>query len=285
MKVIKTVAEMAALGKQWRREGKSVGLVPTMGYLHEGHISLAKEAVAHHDIVVMSIFVNPIQFGAGEDLKQYPRDMAGDKKKAAEAGVDFIFAPKAADMYPKGFCTVIDVKTLTTTLCGVSRQGHFQGVAVVVSKLFHLVQPDAAYFGQKDGQQLAVIRRMVADLNMPLEIVGVPIVREADGLALSSRNVYLDAEAREQALVLSQSLMKAKAAYEAGERECSKLKIMIREHIATAWLSDVEYVEIVDADDMQPVEMIDRPVMVAMAVRFNGTRLIDNLLLGQELAE
>lgn len=280
MQLIKTVAEMKELGWKWRLEGKKVGLVPTMGFLHEGHLSLAKAAVADNDITVMSVFVNPIQFGVNEDLDTYPRDLAGDMAKAESVGVDYIFSPEPVDMYPKGFATKMDIDGVTETLCGASRPGHFQGVAVVVSKLFHLVQPTNAYFGQKDGQQLAVIRRFVDDLNIPVNIIGRPIVREADGLALSSRNTYLDDECRKQALVLSQSLQKAQAAYDNGERSAEALKNLIKEHINTAPLANIEYVEVVDQLTMQPVKELAAPVMIAMAVRFKTTRLIDNILLG-----
>lgn len=280
MQLIKTVDEMKKLGKQWRIEGKKVGLVPTMGFLHEGHLSLAKAAVVDNDITVMSVFVNPIQFGVNEDLDTYPRDLAGDMAKAEAVGVDYIFSPEPIDMYPKGFATKIDIEGVTETLCGASRPGHFQGVAVVVTKLFNLVQPTNAYFGQKDGQQLAVIRRFVEDLNIPVNIIGKPIVREHDGLALSSRNTYLDAECRKQALVLNQSLKIAEEAYNNGERNTEVLLKLIENHINSAPLANIEYIEAVDCLTMQPVAEIAAPVMIAMAVRFKTTRLIDNILLG-----
>lgn len=280
MQLIKTVAEMRDLGWQWRLAGKKVGLVPTMGFLHAGHLSLAEASVAENEITVMSVFVNPIQFGVNEDLDTYPRDLEGDMKKAASVGVDYIFSPEPADMYPAGFATTIDVAGVTDTLCGASRPGHFQGVAVVVSKLFHLVQPTNAYFGQKDGQQLAVIKRFVTDLNIPVTIHGCPIVRESDGLAMSSRNSYLDEACRQQALVLNQSLKKAETAYIAGERDARTICRLVREHIETAPLADIEYVQVVDRLTMQPVATLDNPVMVAVAVRLRNTRLIDNLLLG-----
>ena len=280
MQLIKTVEEMQNLGWKWRLEGKKVGLVPTMGFLHAGHLSLAKAAVEENDITVMSVFVNPIQFGVNEDLDTYPRDLAGDMQKAESVGVDYIFSPEPADMYPAGFATKMDVEGVTATLCGASRPGHFQGVAVVVSKLFHLVQPTNAYFGQKDGQQLAVIKRFVSDLNIPVTIHGEPIVREADGLALSSRNTYLDEECRKQALVLSQSLKLAKEAYDGGERNSEALKTLIQKHIETAPLANIEYVQVVDQLTMQPVADLTKPVMIALAVRFKTTRLIDNILLG-----
>ena len=280
MELIKSVAEMAELGRKWRAENKRVGLVPTMGYLHEGHLELAKQAVAENDLTVISIFVNPIQFGANEDLDVYPRDLEGDLAKAESVGVKYAFAPEAADMYPTGFATTMDVAGVTQTLCGASRKGHFQGVCVVLSKLFNLVQPYRAYFGQKDGQQLAVVRKLAQDLNMPVEICGVPIVREADGLAKSSRNVYLDEECRKQALVLSQSLQVAKRLYDEGERDVGLIKAAVQAHIETAPLAQIEYVESVDAVTMQPVLKPEKPAMLALAVRFKTTRLIDNIILG-----
>ena len=280
MQLIKSVKEMQDLSWKWRLAGKKVGLVPTMGFLHNGHLSLAQAAVKENDITVMSVFVNPIQFGVNEDLDTYPRDLAGDMAKAESVGVDYIFSPEPSDMYPAGFATKMDVEGVTATLCGASRPGHFQGVSVVVSKLFHLVQPTNAYFGQKDGQQLAVIKRFVTDLNIPVIIHGEPIVREEDGLALSSRNTYLDEECRTQALVLNQSLKIAKKAYEAGEKNAETIKNLIIEHIQTAPLANIEYVQVVDQLTMQPVEKLEKPVMIAMAVRFKTTRLIDNILLG-----
>lgn len=282
MQLIKTVAEMAELGRVWRSENKQVGIVPTMGYLHEGHLALAKEAVANNDITVMTIFVNPIQFGPNEDLDTYPRDLEGDMKKAESVGVDYVFAPQPRDMYPEGFVSSINMTGVTETLCGASRPGHFQGVCVVITKLFNLIQPTNAYFGQKDGQQLAVLKQLARDFNMPVKIWGVPIVREEDGLAKSSRNVYLDAECRKQALVLSQSLQVAKRLYDEGERDCGLIKAAVRAHIETAPLAEIEYIEVVDALTMQPVLQLGRPVMLAMAVRFKTTRLIDNILLGED---
>ena len=280
MELIKSVAEMAELGRKWRAENKRVGLVPTMGYLHEGHLELAKQAVAENDLTVISIFVNPIQFGANEDLDVDPRALEGELAKAESVGVKYAFAPEAADMYPTGFATTMDVAGVTQTLCGASRKGHFQGVCVVLSKLFNLVQPYRAYFGQKDGQQLAVVRKLAQDLNMPVEICGVPIVREADGLAKSSRNVYLDEECRKQALVLSQSLQVAKRLYDEGERDAGLIKAAVQAHIETAPLAQIEYVELVDAVTMQPVLKPEKPAMLALAVRFKTTRLIDNIILG-----
>lgn len=282
MELIKTVAEMAELGKKWRKADKQVGIVPTMGYLHEGHLALAKEAVANNEITVLTIFVNPIQFGPNEDLDTYPRDLAGDMQKAESVGVDYVFAPQPADMYPEGYVSSINMTGVTETLCGQSRPGHFQGVCAVITKLFNIIQPANAYFGQKDGQQLAVLKRLARDFNMPVKIWGVPIVREADGLAKSSRNVYLDEECRKQALVLSQSLQVAKRLYDGGERDCGVIKAAVRAHIETAPLAEIEYIEIVDSLTMQPVLQPTRQVMLALAVRFKTTRLIDNILLGED---
>ena len=280
MELIKSVAEMVELGRKWRAENLRVGLVPTMGYLHEGHLALAERAVAENDLAVISIFVNPIQFGANEDLDVYPRDLEGDLVKAESVGVKYAFAPQAEDMYPRDFGTTMNLAVLTETLCGASRKGHFQGVCVVLTKLFNIVQPARAYFGQKDGQQLAVVRKLAQDLNMPVEICGVPIVREADGLAKSSRNVYLDDECRKQALVLNQSLQVAKRLYDEGERDAGLIKAAVQAHIETAPLAQIEYVELVDALTMQPVLKPERQAMLALAVRFKNTRLIDNILLG-----
>ncbi len=274
---IHSAAEMQAIALALKREGKTIGLCPTMGYLHAGHLSLAKAARAENDVVVMSIFVNPIQFGPNEDYAVYPRDMAHDKALVEDC-VDYIFAPQPEDMYPEGFHTEVAVHELTRHLCGASRPGHFNGVSTVVSKLFNIVQPDRAYFGQKDAQQLAVIRRMVRDLNFPLEIVPMPIVREADGLALSSRNRYLSAEERQQALILNQSLQAAAAAVAAGERDAKKLTDSVRARIQTMPLAEIDYVELVD-EDMQPAEDISGWRLLALAVRFGKTRLIDNIVL------
>lgn len=282
MKTIETVGEMVQLAKAWRQEGKKVGLVPTMGYLHQGHLSLAAAARMDCDIVVMSIFVNPTQFGPNEDYEAYPRDLSHDQVLAEGAGVDYLFAPQPGDMYPNGYSTFVNVEGVTDYLCGAKRPGHFRGVATVVSKLFHIVQPEKAYFGQKDGQQVAVLRRMVADLNMPVEIIARPIVREADGVALSSRNVYLNAEQRQQAVVLSQGLAKARELFVRGERDGEKLKQAVVNMIQTASLSKIDYVQLVDGDTMAPIDRITGKAMLAVAVYFGETRLIDNVLLAVE---
>lgn len=282
MKTIETVTEMVQLAKMWRQEGKRVGLVPTMGYLHQGHLSLAAAARQDCDIVVMSIFVNPTQFGPNEDYEAYPRDLSHDRALAEGAGVDYLFAPQPGDMYPNGYSTFVNVEGVTDHLCGAKRPGHFRGVATVVSKLFHIVQPEKAYFGQKDGQQVAVLRRMVADLNMPVEIIARPIVREADGVALSSRNVYLSAEQRQQAVVLSQGLARARDLFVQGERDGEILKKAVTDVIQTAPLAKIDYVQLVDGDTMAPIPKITGNAMLAVAVYFGETRLIDNVLLTVE---
>lgn len=282
METIETVEQMATLAREWQKQGKKVGLVPTMGYLHQGHLSLAKTARTDCDIVVMSIFVNPTQFGPNEDYASYPRDLLHDQELAAGAGVDYIFAPQPGEMYPNGYSTFVNVDGVTESLCGAKRPGHFRGVATVISKLFHIIQPARAYFGQKDGQQVAVLRRMVKDLNIPVELIAVPIVREADGLALSSRNVYLTPEQRQQAVVLSQGLAKAKALFTAGQRQAAVLLQVVTEQIQTASLAKIDYVQLVDGETMTPISQVEKTAMLAVAVYFGNTRLIDNVLLEVE---
>ena len=264
---------------EWKREGKVIGLVPTMGYLHEGHISLIKKAVEECDKVVVSDFVNPIQFGPGEDLASYPRDLEKDCKACEEAGADLVLAPEPEDMYEDDFCTYVDMDGLTKGLCGKTRPTHFRGVCTVVSKLFHIAQPDRAYFGQKDAQQLAVIRRMVRDLSFPITIVGCPIVREEDGLAKSSRNTYLSPEERQAALCLSRGLQAGKAIYLEGERSTAPVIQAIQEVVEKEPLARIDYIEAVDAVNMEPVSEIKKDVLIAMAVYVGTTRLIDNMLL------
>lgn len=279
METVKTVQQMMALAKEWHKQGKRVGLVPTMGYLHQGHLSLAKTARKDCDIVVMSIFVNPTQFGPNEDYDSYPRDLSHDQELAASAGVDYIFAPQPSDMYPNGYSTFVNVEGVTESLCGARRPGHFRGVATVISKLFHIIQPERAYFGQKDGQQVAVLRRMVKDLNIPVDLIAVPIVREEDGLALSSRNVYLTPEQRQQAVVLFQGLTKAKALFAGGERQADHLTKAVMDQIQTASLANIDYVQLVDGETMAPILQVEKTAMLAVAVYFGNTRLIDNVLL------
>lgn len=276
MKIVETIAEVRAQVREWRQQGLSVGLVPTMGYLHEGHQSLIDRAVADNDRVVVSVFVNPMQFGAGEDLETYPRDMDRDAAICEKAGAALIFHPEPSEMYPADFSSFVDMNTLTGGLCGKTRPIHFRGVCTVVAKLFNIVTPDRAYFGQKDAQQLAVIRHMVNDLSFGIEIVGCPIIREADGLAKSSRNTYLNAEERQAALVLSRSLNKGKELLDAGEKDAGKIRQVILDEINAEPLAKVDYVEIVDWNTLEAVKTIDGAVLVAIAVYIGKTRLIDN---------
>ena len=282
MKLIESVAEMQQLALQTRGEGKSVALVPTMGYLHAGHASLMHEGRKRCDLLVASIFVNPTQFGAGEDLDKYPRDMERDKAIAAAEGVDVIFAPGAGEMYPAGYQTWVDVDRLSLPLCGASRPGHFRGVTTVVCKLFSIVQPTLALFGMKDYQQLAVIRRMTADLNLPVEIVGMPIVREADGLAMSSRNAYLSPENRSKALCLSRAIQSALKAYRGGERDVVALDMIAREQITAAGGAQIDYLEFRNGASLELQQQADDQTLLALAVRIGTTRLIDNCILGED---
>ena len=259
-----------------------MGLVPTMGYLHEGHKSLIDCAVAENDRVVVSVFVNPMQFGPKEDLASYPRDLDRDAAVCESAGAALVFHPEPSEMYHDDFSSFVDMSTLTGGLCGKTRPIHFRGVCTVVSKLFNIVVPDKAYFGQKDAQQLAVIRHMVSDLNFGIEIVGCPIVREEDGLAKSSRNTYLSEEERRAALILSQSLKKGKALLETGETDAAKLRTVIANTLATEPLAKVDYVEVVGWDTLEPVESINGPILTAIAVYIGKTRLIDNFIWQKE---
>lgn len=276
MKIVHTVEEVRAEVKEWKKAGLSVGLVPTMGYLHEGHKSLIDRAVKENDKVVVSVFVNPMQFGPTEDLASYPRDLQRDAALCEDAGATLIFNPEPENMYSDDFSSFIDMNTLTKGLCGKTRPIHFRGVCTVVGKLFNIVQPDKAYFGQKDAQQLAVIRHMVNDLNFNLEIVGCPIIREADGLAKSSRNTYLNAEERQAALILSKSLEHGRELIEAGEKDTAVIKKAITDMIETEPLAKIDYVEIVDWNTLEAVDTIEGPVLNAIAVYIGKTRLIDN---------
>jgi pantoate--beta-alanine ligase len=262
-----------------RRRGQMVGLVPTMGALHAGHLSLIEAARAEAGFVIVSIFVNPTQFGPNEDLQRYPRPLERDLELCGRAGVDLVFHPEPAILYPPGYRTFVEVTGLQNILCGASRPGHFRGVATVVLKLFNLVQPDRAYFGQKDAQQARIIRQMVRDLNVPVEVRVCPIVREADGLALSSRNQYLEADERRQATVLHRALVEARQRIEAGERDAAAVRRAMVEHIASAPGAVVDYIAVVDADSLEELARIvpGRPTLLALAVKFGGTRLIDNL--------
>lgn len=277
--VLRTIQETREWVQQCRSKGESIGLVPTMGFLHEGHISLMRQARASCTRTIASIFVNPLQFGPNEDFERYPRNFQRDLALLEEAGVDAVFAPEVAEMYPRPLKTKVEVSDLTTGLCGVSRPGHFTGVTTVVSKLFHIVTPDKAFFGQKDAQQAIVLQRMVADLNFPLELVICPIIREADGLAMSSRNVYLTPNQRAQAPVLYQSLCHATQVIKDGESSVPAVVAQIKRMISSAPLAQIDYVQVVDLDTLQEVEQITGPVLIALAVRFGTTRLIDNVML------
>jgi len=277
--VLREPAAMRARAEDLRRDGLRIAVVPTMGYLHDGHLALLRAARAAADVVILTIFVNPTQFGPNEDLARYPRDEEGDLAKARGTGLDLAFCPEAAAMYPPGSQTFVEVRELARPLCGERRPGHFAGVATVVTKLFNLTRPHVAFFGEKDYQQLAVIRRMTRDLDLGIEIVGVPIVREPDGLALSSRNVYLSPDERAQALALSRGLAAAEAACRAGERDAAALVAAARAPIDAAPLARIDYLELRDAAELTPVARVDRPAVLAMAVFFGKTRLIDNRIL------
>ncbi len=286
-KVIRHIAELRDAIRDWRRsqpDGGRVGLVPTMGYLHAGHASLIARSSDENGLTVLSIFVNPLQFGPNEDFDRYPRDEARDLAVAEEAGADLVFMPSLEEMYPQPMRAKVTVSGLTERLCGASRPGHFDGVATVVTKLLHIVLPDRAYFGLKDAQQVAVLERMTRDLHFPVDIVPCPIVREPDGLALSSRNVYLDEEERRQALILSRTLAQVPDWIADGMTE-AELIVRVRGRIRTQPLADIEYVEVVSYPDLQPSQVgrplqeSRQPLLVALAVRFGSTRLIDNVLL------
>ena len=278
MEIITTVEGVRKQVKEWRKEGLTVGLVPTMGYLHEGHKSLIDKAVAENDRVVVSVFVNPIQFGPSEDLASYPRDLERDAELCEKAGANVIFHPEDSEMYFDDFCTYVDMDDLTKGLCGKTRPTHFRGVCTVVSKLFHIVAPDRAYFGKNDAQQLAVIRRMVRDLNFDLEIVGCPIVREEDGLAKSSRNTYLNDEERKAAVVLHKGLTEGEKLLQAGEKDAAKVIAAVREVIEKEPLAKIDYVELVDWNTLKPVNTVEDTVLMAVAVYIGKTRLIDNVI-------
>ena len=266
MKICYTVDDVRKEVKEWKKQGLTVGFVPTMGYLHEGHRSLMEAARKENDKVVVSIFVNPMQFGPTEDLESYPRDLDKDSKLCEGVGVDLIFHPEPEEMYPEGFCSYVDMNGLTTELCGKSRPIHFRGVQTVVLKLFNIVTPDNAYFGQKDAQQLAVVTRMVKDLSVDTKIHGCPIIREEDGLAKSSRNTYLSEVERQAALILSQSLQVGKALIEQGETDATVVKKAISDKIATEPLARIDYVDVVDFDTITPIEQIKGKTLLAIAV-------------------
>jgi pantoate--beta-alanine ligase len=279
MKICKTIEEMRSASRDTRGEGKRFGFVPTMGALHEGHLSLVRAAKAKSDVVAVSIFVNPLQFGPTEDLAKYPRRFERDRELLENEAVDIVFAPQPEDMYPKGAVTYVTVEGLSEKLCGRSRPGHFRGVATVVAKLFHIVEPDLAFFGQKDAAQATIIRRMVRDLNLPVEIVVCPIIRESDGLAMSSRNVYLRPEERKAAPVLNRSLTETKNRFDQGERNARKLIAAGKRVMAQESRVRLDYFEIVDPDTLDPVLEVTRSALVAIAALVGNTRLIDNILL------
>ena len=278
MKIAYTVEDVKSQVRQWKKEGLTVGLVPTMGYLHEGHESLIKRAVAENDRVVVSVFLNPTQFAPNEDLASYPRDFEADTKLCEGAGAALVFHPEPSEMYAEDACTFVDMTAVTKELCGKSRPIHFRGVCTVVNKLMNISMADRAYFGQKDAQQLAVIRRMVRDLNMNVEVVGCPIIREADGLAKSSRNTYLSEEERKAGLVLSQAVKLGQKLVAEGEKSAAAVTGAMSELISAEPLAKIDYVSMVSWDSIEPVETIEGPVLVAMAVYISKTRLIDNFI-------
>ncbi len=282
MKVLRTVQEIQAFSKAARNAGKSIGLVPTMGALHEGHLTLMRRARQENDVVIASVFVNPTQFGPNEDFDAYPRRFEEDCKKLETVPVDAVFHPEPKEMYPEGYCTYVNVEgDITNKLCGAQRPGHFRGVATVVTKLMNLSRADRAYFGQKDAQQVVVVKRFVSDLNIPTEVVMVPIVREESGLARSSRNQYLSSAEKEAALVLSRSLKKGKNALDGGEKDVETLKKIVRDEIGMEPTAVIDYVDIYSFPALLPIEKVEQPALLAIAVKIGKTRLIDNVILGE----
>ena len=283
MEIINRRQRMFSISRKLRRESKTVGFVPTMGALHEGHLTLVKEARQMCDVVIVSIFVNPTQFNNSVDLEKYPRDLTADVAMLAEYEVDYVFAPEESEIYPDGFSTYVNVQNVTDTLEGESRPGHFRGVATVVTILFNTIRPDSAFFGQKDAQQVAVIKRLTTDLGFETEIVVVPTIREQSGLAMSSRNERLSPEEREKAVVIINALREAKIAFKKGERNASELTQIVKDHIATEPLAKLDYVEIVDRNSMQHVEKVgDAESLIVIAVNFGDVRLIDNVILNRK---
>lgn len=283
MEIINRIPRMRSVARKLRKEGKKIGFVPTMGALHEGHLSLVRQARALADIVVVSIFVNPIQFGKGEDFETYPRDLARDAEMVATRGVDYLFAPRVEEVYPQNFCTYVIVEKLGDRLCGLSRPGHFRGVTTIVMKLFNIVQPNFAFFGQKDAQQAAIIKCMVRDLCVDTEISVCPIIREPDGLALSSRNVYLTPEQRAAAPILYKALSSGKRLFDSGVRDAGALLSTMRQTIESEPLARIDYVSLVHPDTLEEVSVIEegRKVLAALAVYIGRTRLIDNMIFGE----
>ena len=278
MLIVTKIAALRQLVGKAREAGESIGLVPTMGYFHEGHLSLMRRAKAENGRVVVSLFVNPTQFGPQEDLAVYPRDLDRDREMAATTGADWLFVPETGEMYPESYQTFLEVTQVSQGLCGASRPGHFRGVATVVLKLFNIVQADRAYFGEKDAQQLRVVQRMAADLNLTVQVIGCPIIREADGLALSSRNLYLTPKERQAALVLVRTLREADKLIAGGERDSRSLKEQLLRVIAVEPLAQLDYLEIVTSRDLQPVSQLDGEILIALAVKIGRTRLIDNMV-------
>ncbi|MBN8725201.1 MAG: pantoate--beta-alanine ligase [Acidobacteria bacterium] len=281
MEIINRIPRMRSVTQKIRRDGRKIGFVPTMGALHEGHLSLIRRARAMSDIVVVSIFVNPIQFGRGEDFDAYPRDLARDAELVSTRGVDYLFAPNIDEVYPEDFSTYVIVEDLGDKLCGLSRPGHFRGVSTIVLKLFNVVRPQFSFFGQKDAQQAAILKRMVRDLCVDTEVVICPIVREPDGLAMSSRNAYLNTEERKAALVLSLALQQAKKLYQGGEQDAGKIISAMRQTIENEPFARIDYVSIVDNESLESLDIIDekKAVLIALAVFINRVRLIDNITL------
>jgi pantoate--beta-alanine ligase len=278
MEIIENIASMHALSERKRMEGKLIGFVPTMGFLHEGHLSLIREAKKLSDMVIVSIFVNPTQFRPNEDYDKYPRDLEGDTKKVNSAGGDIIFAPSARDMYPDGYLTYVNVEGITETLCGISRPGHFRGVTTVVTKLFNIVKPHKAFFGQKDYQQSVIIKKMVRDLNMDIDIILLPTVREHDGLAMSSRNSFLSTEERKVAPVLYRALIMASEMVKNGEKNTRKIYSEMKRMIENESLVVIDYIAITDPENLRDISVIEGKTLIALAVRIGDTRLIDNIL-------
>jgi pantoate--beta-alanine ligase len=281
VKIVSSIIEMQQVADELRRNGKRIGVVPTMGYLHDGHLSLIKIAKQHSDLVVTTIFVNPTQFAPNEDFNKYPRDLERDSKLADSAGTDILFTPSKEEMYPGGYVTFVEVENITSVLEGTVRPTHFRGVATIVAKLFNIVKPHVAVFGQKDAQQAIVVRRMVKDLNFDIDIIVAPIVREPDGLAMSSRNVYLSADDRKQSTVLNQSLQFAKKEIENGERDCKQLIYKMLTIITAKPFASIDYISIADAATLEELSTLQqgREILISLAVRFGSTRLIDNILL------
>ena len=279
VKAIDSIQKMSTHIRIMKKEGKTIGFVPTMGYLHEGHLSLVRTAKKHTDVVVVSIFVNPAQFGPNEDYEKYPRALKRDEELAGGAGADIIFYPSVKDIYPQGYSTYVDVEGLTENLCGVSRPGHFRGVTTIVAKLFGIVKPDIAYFGQKDAQQAVVIKKMAEDLNMGIDVKVLPTIREKDGLAMSSRNAYLSKSERIDALVLYQALKKSQELIETGENDAKKISSMINEMVSAKPNAKIDYISIVDAKTLKDASVISGEVLIALAVFIGKTRLIDNIII------